>query len=777
MSVESVEQHIQKGYQRHQIGQLEEAKRLYRKALRIEPNNITVLNLLGVVNIQLKDVENSIKCFNKIISLYPNDASALFNRANVYVETLQYELAQMDLEKLMLIDADNPKVHLLLGNAYKALRRLDDAIVSYNQALFIDSNYFEANFNLGLIHEEQKNLLEAGKYYQKALQINPSNLNLYEKLINNLYQLERKEDAIQVLKNSLSVNNKNWEVFNNIGVLYYELNKLDQSKFYYTKSIEALDIYMPAFLNMGITLKNQEEFNDSIIYFQKALDLKPDCIDALVGLGLAHDRINENKQAIGYLEKALNLAPEFDFLQGMLLHLKMQSCDWRNFEDDLAAHVSNVLNGKKSAAPLAFIGLVDSSSLQQMAAAIWGNSKYPERVHEYQFKVKEPNARLRIGFFSSDFGDHPVTYLISQLVRLLDRNKFELYGFSTQKNTKSVIGDEIKKTFDHFIPVTALSDVEVVGLVRDLQIDFAIDLGGYADNSRVNIFAYRLAPIQISYLGFIGSMGVKYIDFIVADHYVVNENNRKYFSENIIYMPNCYQISNPNRRVSDVIVNRKEIELPEDAFVFCCFCGVYKILPEIFSSWMCILNNVQGSVLWLVSENIQAIENLKIEAAKFGVEAERLIFSSRVPNDQYLARYRLADLFLDTTPYNAGTVANDALWAGLPVLTMCGESFVSRMATSLLMNLGLPELITKTMDEYVSMAVELGNNQVKFDQIKNKLLTSKLNSPLFDDAQFAEDFESALLEIYGDFKQGVKFKDIAVKPFNLTSQSGVSIHK
>lgn len=762
MNNKSFEQLINKAFRLQQEGELAKAKEHYRKALRIQPNNLTALNLLGVVNLLLKDIDNAIKCLTKVVEIDPNDLSALFNRANAYVETFKYDLALLDLNKLIVSQPNNPNAFLLMGNLYRKLNRLDDSILNYDKAIENKVDFFEAYFNKGLVLQVMNNLESAVLCYEKALTLNPSAISVYGKIASALYDLGNKEEAISILGKSLLIDSGDEEVFNSIGMLYAEMNKYDQAIDCYKKSIENNCDYPLAYYNLGLALNKLGSFDESISSYEKALCINPDWAEAYVGLGFSLAEKNKTPEAIDCFQKAIQIRPDFDFLEGMLIHMQMRICDWTDFDSKTSSHIKNLEGLNKSAVPFAILGLVDSPKLQQIAASIWANSKYPKPAIDFLFSRKEKNHPIRIGYFSSDFGDHPVTHLIFELLRLHNRKVFEVFGFNLRENKASKIGGNVKKAFDHFIDAHAMSDREVVDCARELQIDIAIDLGGYTDNARTSIFSQRVSPIQINYLGYIGSMGVDYIDYIISDDFVISEGNREYFTENIIYMPDCYQVSNPIREVSGKSIKRSEFGLPDDGFIFCCFCGSYKILPRTFSSWMNILKKVDGSVLWLISENDLVINNLKKYAAEMGINSERLIFSPRAPSDEYLLRYRLADLFLDTYPYNAGTVASDALWMGLPFVTLAGESFVSRMAGSLLVNIGLSELVTYTDIEYEEKAVELAADLKKLEEIKQKLSKNKNEYPLFDAAKFTDNFEMALSNIYSNYIDGLNFRDVHV---------------
>ena len=351
-------------------------------------------------------------------------------------------------------------------------------------------------------------------------------------------------------------------------------------------------------------------------------------------------------------------------------------------------------------------------------------------------------------YFSADFYNHATGHLMAELFELHDKNQFELIGFSFGPIAADEMRQRLKMQFNQFAEVGKMSDLEVAKLSRDLNIDIAIDLKGFTQYARTGIFSHRAAPIQVSYIGYLGTMGADYIDYIIADKILIPTGSQSYYSEKVVYLPNSYQVNDRKRLISDKQFTRKELGLPENSFVFCCFNNNYKILPATFDGWMRILKGVEGSVLFLYAENAWAKSNLKLEAEARGINSKRLVFGGYMPNAAYLARYQACDLFLDTFSYNAGTTASDALWAGLPILTLMGQSFASRVAASLLNAIGLPELITNTQEEYEALAIELAMNPEKLAAIKLRLVNNRQTTPLFDSPLFAKNLEAAYMKMF-----------------------------
>ena len=372
------------------------------------------------------------------------------------------------------------------------------------------------------------------------------------------------------------------------------------------------------------------------------------------------------------------------------------------------------------------------------------------------------DSRIRLGYFSTDFYDHAVSQLIVELIELHSRERFEVIAFSLTPGINDQMRLRLKHAFDRFIDVSGQTDNEVALLAQESGLDIAIDLNGHTGGSRPGIFAARAAPIQINYLGYPGTMGANYIDYLIADPILIPNKERCNYSEKIVYMPHCYQPNASRRAIADTGLTRDELGLPPNCFVFCCFNNTYKILPSIFDIWIRILLRVDNSVLWLLESNEQSHDNLVEEARKRGLGTERLIFAKRCPSPQHLARHRLADLFLDTFPYNAHTTASESLWAGLPLLTLSGETFPSRVAASLLNTIGLPELVTDTTEEYERRAIQLATDEDMLLRIKQKLMLARATTPLFDTKLYAKHIESAYAETYRRYRLGLPPDNIFV---------------
>jgi predicted O-linked N-acetylglucosamine transferase (SPINDLY family) len=424
------------------------------------------------------------------------------------------------------------------------------------------------------------------------------------------------------------------------------------------------------------------------------------------------------------------------------LFCKMRVCSWHDFDSDLERFERIVESGTGAVAPFVFC-VASSSALLQRRNAQLQTSHRRRRNSPLPPLPSYEHERIRLGYFSADFHEHATAHLMAGLIESHDRTRFEVVGFSFGDSVRDSMRTRLEGAFDRFIEVDTIPDAAVAALARSLEIDIAVDLKGFTEDARPEIFAMRPAPIIVNYLGYPGTLGADYVDYLIADSVLVPEEDRQHYAEKIAYLPHSYQANDRKRPIAAETPSAADCGLPDRAFVFCCFNASYKITPEVFDVWCLLLNRIAGSVLWLLHDNAAAVKNLRAEAAARGIAPNRLIFAERLRLADHLARHRRADLFLDTLPCNAHTGASDALWAGLPILTCRGETFAGRVAASLLDSAGLPELITPNLEAYEEMALELAMNPERLARFKEKLAANRLTCPLFDTERFARAIESA----------------------------------
>ena len=637
-------------------------------------------------------------------------------------------------------------MHLLGVMAFETgdLRR---AVELMTAALEINPNHAATLNNLGMAFAALGQTEDALKNYDRAVALKPGFASAFNNRGNTLRALRRFEAALQSYDTAIALNPGYADAHSNRGSVLRDLNQMEAAVESCDKAIQLKGDVGEAYNNRGNALRDLNRYEAALESYDAAIKFMPDFAGAYGNRGNVLRDLNRHEAAVENYDKAIQLQADFPFLYGLRLHTRMQICDWQGIDTQVAELVGKVDRGEKCTPPWPTLALTDSLSVQRKAAEIWTSDKYPPNPELGNIAKRGRGAKIRIGYFSMDFRNHPVSALIAELIETHDRDKFEVYAFSFGTDTKDEMRKRLERAFDKFIDVRNRSDREIAELARRMGIDIAIDLAGHTAGSRAGIFAMRAAPIQVSYLGYIGTMSAGYIDYIIADKIVVPKGSRHLYAEKIAALPNCYQANDGKREIGDRVFTREELGLPPAGFVFCCFNNPYKITPDTFGGWMRILRRVEGSVLLLYTDNATAADNLKKEAAARGVDGDRLVFGTRLPVPEYLARFRAADLFLDTSLYNAGTTANDALWAGLPVLTRSGEAFASRMAASLLPALDLPELITLTQAEYEAMAVALATEPPRLNGIKQRLARNRNSALLFDTKVYASHIEEAYVQM------------------------------
>jgi protein O-GlcNAc transferase len=622
------------------------------------------------------------------------------------------------IKAIKLLNDDYPNVPFLfnlLGACYESQGHSDASIQMFRTAVTIKPDYAEAHFNLGVI-------------------------------LKNLGQFS---DAVTSYKHAISYEPKYFDALNNLGNVLFEMGLYDQSIKSYYDAISVKPDFADANYNLARVFNTLGRVEDAEKYYRKAISIFPDYPEALNNLGVILRKNNNLEEALLCFEKAENIKPDLKFILGPLLQIKKNLCLWDNLDIRLSDLSKSIMTKDKSVAPFFLLGQIDNPALQRKNTENYVKSKHSNKNNLSKTKPYLNHNKIRIGYFSADFHNHATMHLMTELFECHNKDSFEIIAFSFGPNIKEDKWRErVYFLFDEFIDVTLKTDLEISELVRAMEVDIAVDLKGFTKDSRPGIFMERCAPIQINYLGYPGTMGADFIDYLIADQTLIPEESQKHYSEKIIYMPESYQVNMAERKISKSKISRNDLGLPEKGFVFCCFNNTYKISPSTFHSWMRILNSVKGSTLWLFVKNKSAIKNLQNEAEKFGINKARLVFASFVAVEKHLNRIRHADLFIDTLPYNAHTTASDALRVGVPVITCLGSSFASRVAASLLNSLNMSELITSSQKEYESLAIELATDTKKLKIINDKLKSNLSTSSLYNPALFTQNLEVAYRIIY-----------------------------
>ena len=744
------------------LGQLDTAVKSYEKALDIKPDYADAHNNLAITFQELGQLDAAVKSYEQALAFKPDYAEAFNNLGIVLKELGQLDIALKSYEKILAIRPDFAEAHFNLAVTLQNLGRLDAAVKSYEQALAIKPDYADAHYNLGLALQNLGQLDAAVKSYEQALAIKPDYAEAHNNLGVTLKDLGQLDAAVKNFEQALAIKPDYAEAHNNLGNAFKSLGQLGAAVKSYAESLDIEPDHADAHNNLGNTLRELGRLDAAVKSCQKALLIKPDFADAHYNLGITFRQLKQLDKALASYERAISLDPSIDFALGVLLNTKMHLSLWDDLTKNLNELTKKINNGEKIIIPFDFLALIDDPEVQRKNTEIYANEKYPQSDVLPKIERYPEHKKIRIGYFSADFGNHPVAHLTAELYEMHDRNQFEIHAFSFSLDTEDEMHLRIKAGVDHFHDVLTMPHQDVAMLARSVELDIAVDLGGYTQDCRTEIFAMSAAPIQISYIGYLGTMGANYYDYLVADQTIIPEKNQQYYSEKIAYLPN-YQVNDSKQSLPETVFTRKDLELPETGFVFCCFNNTFKFTPTTFDGWGRILEQVDGSVLIIYAANESAKANLTKEIVLRGIDSSRLIFGKHLPKAEYLARYRVADLFLDTLPYNAGTTASDALRMGLPVLTCMGDSFASRVAASLLHAINLPELITTTQEQYESLAIELATNPEKLKTIKDKLVNNLSTAPLYDTPLFTRHLESAYLTMYDRYQQGLEPDHIYVE--------------
>ena len=558
----------------------------------------------------------------------------------------------------------------------------------------------------------------------------------------------RPEDALLLLNQCLEITPDNPLLHFNIAKAFSSLQKDQEAIKHHLKAVELDPSNQDAWLNYGRSLDNLRQREEALACYERALELKPDLMEAWFNKGKICGELKRYEDALCAYITAYQLRPTEPFLLGIIQHYKMLICDWQDLEGLYLKVQQDLRNLEKVVEPFGFQGISRSESDLLLAAKIFVETRFPATKVNSIKSIESGERKIRIAYLCGEFRDQATSVLMTGVYECHDQSHFEVYALDNGWNDGGRLRPRMEKAFKEMIDISSMTDQSVIELIQDLKIDILVNLNGYFGEARQNIFAHHAAPIQVNYLGFPGTLGAEYMDYLIADSLVIPPESRPFYSEKIAYLPNTYQANDSKRMIADQKFSRKELGLPESGFIFCCFNNNYKITPETFDGWMRILKAVDGSVLWLIEDNAPAVRNLKAEAFKRGISPDRIIFASRLPLPEHLARHQVADLFLDTLPYNAHTTASDALWAELPVLTCVGNTFPGRVAASLLNAIGLNELITFSQEEYESLAIALANHPQKLQQIKDRLHANRLTKPLFNTPLFTKHLESAYTKMY-----------------------------
>jgi predicted O-linked N-acetylglucosamine transferase (SPINDLY family) len=712
--------------------------------------------------LQGNQFEQAIRLYGELLENTGDRAELFYKRANAYNGLGRWQMAVDDYDRAISLDATHARAYCNRGTALERLARWTEAVASYDRAIELAPEDFLSYYNRGSALKNLERFEEALSSYQGALSLKRDYVVAYINCGNVLQKLKRYEAALANYEKAIEFDPGNAAAFLGRGVSLASLRRFSEALVSYDRAIALDGRFTEAYIDRGIALHEMGKSEAALASYDTAIVLDPTFAEAHQARGLSLLNLRQFEAAVASFDRALALEADRRYLRGLRLHAKMQICSWSGLTDELELIVEGIRRGRALCPPLPMLALADDAALQRATAQLWVAHECPPNDVLGAIPARQPPRKIKVGYFSADFRDHAVASLTAELFETHDRANFEIIAFAFGPESKDPVRARLERAFDKFLDVRQYSDIEVARLARQLEIDIAVDLGGFTEYCRTGIFALRAAPIQVSYIGYLGTMCAPYMDYLLADAAIIPEVQRANFSEKIAYLPS-YQ-ANDSRRTNSRMLSRDDLGLPQRGFVFSCFNSNYKIMPATFAAWMRILKRVADSIIYIYSENEIVDRNLRLEAQKLGVDSKRIVFGRRMARDDYLARFRAMDLFLDTLPYNAGTTASDALWAGLPVLTCTGQSFAGRVASSVLTAIDLPELITSSTEQYEDLAVQLAAEPQRLARIKAKLQRNRSSTPLFDTRSFAANLENAygrMMEIYA---AGLPPEHIRVEP-------------
>jgi protein O-GlcNAc transferase len=748
----------------HQAGALEEAARGYLRILQRAPRDFNSLHLLGVLRLSQGKPGEAVRLIRQALAIDGGFADAHVNLGNALAGLKQFDQAVASFGQALKLNANLPQAHYNLGNALKATGRIEAAIAAYRQAVRLAPTYVEAHYNLGNALKEHQGLDEAVACYDRVLALKPAHAEAWLNRGDALRRMRRTEEALASYRQVLAIDPGSHSALNNLGNVLAELKRFEPAIAASRQALSLVPHSAETLVNLAACLRGAARPEEAAASCRAALAAAPDAADAHYTLGLIEQDLGRSDEALACFTRALELAPAHRDALSQALAVADANCAWDAvavLERRLDAHLAD---GDLAIGPFYFLNRNYGAREQLICAQSYRKNKiFPSESIVTNIK-NDHHDKIRVAYLSADFHSHATSYLINELFELHDKSKFDIIAISFGPDSEDEFRKKLVGSVTRFIDVQHQGDFDVARLLKELEIDIAVDLKGYTRDSRPGILAFRPAPIQVNYLGFPGTMGADYMDYIIADRVIIPPAERAFYTENIVYLPDSYQPNDSRRRIGEHTPIRAEVGLPETGFVFCSFNNSYKIVPAVFDSWMRLLHRVAGSVLWLLESNAAVVRNLQHSAENRGIAPDRLIFAPRIGLEDHLARHRLADLMLDSLPINAHTTASDALWAGLPVVTCAGSTFAGRVAGSLLMAIGLPELITQSLEEYEALALALALDSGRLAALKSKLAQNRRISALFDTDRYRRHLESAYETMHARYQKGEPPAEFAVPP-------------
>src|SRR5262245_19771394 len=732
----------------HRNGKLGEAAQLYRAVLAVAPNDFDALHLLGVLLSARGQSSEGIELIRRALALEPEFAGAHNNLGSALLAAKQPEQALESFQRAVELKAEFAEAHSNLGNALADLGRREEALASHRRAIALKPDYAEAYNNLGNVLIALGRCDEAVAACRRALEIRPNYAKAHNNLGTALATQQRAEESIAAFRQAIAANAEFAEANRGLGNALLTLRREQEAVAALERAVELRADDADTHVSLGSAFSALRQMGRAATAYRRALQLQPEH-------GVAHHNLGNALAATGDLYAAAEsyrcaIEHMGEDCHALLQYVQVsqQMCAWQQAAPQAEALLQRAQQPSFNGPPFPLLAIADDPVLQHAAARAFVSHSIGSGYPALWTGQKYHHQRIKLAYFSFDLREHPAARLIVDLIEHHDRTEFEVFAISSGPDDKSALRRRVAQASERFIDVAELADAAIAERLRALELDIIVDLDGHTEGSRSRALAWRPAPAQVAYLGYPASMGADFIDYAIVDRTIVREEEEPLYSEKLGYLPDCFQVSDSKRPVPVGSESRAKLGLPENALVFACFNNTYKITQPMFEVWMRLLGAVPHSVLWLVVDNRWADANLKAAARQRDVDPARLIFTQRVDYPSYLNRQRAADLFLDTAPYNGGATCNDALWAGLPVITCCGRTFAARMAASLLQAVGLPELVTSSLEDYEALALALARDPAGLARLKGKLVEARSQRALFDTERFCRNLEAAFSEMH-----------------------------
>ena len=742
-----------------------EALASLEKALSIRPAYAEACFHAGMALLDLGRPAEALAGFERALAVRPDLVDALTMRGIVLQSMHRSAEALASYDQALAIKPGHAEVLNNRGLALLGLQRPADALASFDQALAARPNYAVALNNRGNTLQDLKRPAEALASYDRALAIQPD----YAQALYNrgvvLRALQQPADALASYDRALAIKPDHVDALNNRGVVLRELKRPDEALASYDRALAIKPDYVEALNNRGSALRDLRRPAEALASHEQALAIEPAYADALCNRGIALRELKRPAEALASFERALALEPDHRYAFAGVAYAALATCDWGRTEVIAGELQRRIAQDRAIVPPFTLLGYSNDESLLLQCARKSLAEEIAVPAQPMWRGESRRHERLRIAYLSSDFRRHAVASLFARLFELHDRARFEIIGISFGPDDQSEVRARLVRAFDQFHDVRSRDDGDVAKLLNELEVDIAIDLNGRTEEARLGILARRPAPVQATYLGYPGTTGADFIDYVIADPTVLPLGQQPFYTEKIVHLPECYQVNDSTRKIAADTPTRREAGLPDDGFVFCCFNNNFKITAPVFDVWMRLMRQVAGSVLWLLQDDAVR-ENLVRAAAAREIDPARLVFAERSEPEAHLARHRLADLFLDTLPYNAHTTACDALWAGLPVLTCKGAGFAGRVAASLLSAAGIPELVTADLREYEALALRLATDASLLRGLRQRLAQNRSSCPLFDTDRFRRHIENAYTTMWEIHRRGESPRSFSVEPWD-----------